>query len=119
MAKGRRWFHRTINLRPPAVVGAETNATSFPGAIGGICRNPLAYGKLVSKIRTTVEASCEVTLSTPEAPGNTPYLGTVIREHPRIFVPSLDGTTRVVPLKRAEIYIDFIPGARMAPWPFA
>ena len=75
--------------------------------------------KSLSEIHTTFEASCEVALSTPEAPGNMPYLGTVIREHQRIFVPSVGGTARVVPPEGAQIYIDFIPGARMAPWPFA
>ncbi|KAH6643841.1 cytochrome P450 monooxygenase-like protein [Boeremia exigua] len=89
------------------IAGSETTATTLSGTTYLLLRNPNAYKRLVAEIRSTFQASTDITI---EAVNAMPYLLAALAEGLRFYPPVPTGFPRKVPGSGQEVSGHYIPG---------
>ncbi|KAJ4349096.1 hypothetical protein N0V95_004877 [Ascochyta clinopodiicola] len=89
------------------VAGSETTATTLSGTTYLLLKNPAAYTRLTSEIRSAFPTAASITL---DAVNTLPYLLAVLQEGLRYYPPVPTGFPRTVPGAGQAISGHFIPG---------
>ena len=85
---------RVVDLMICRIAGSETTATSLCGMTYYLSRNPEAYNKLATEVRTAFKTYGEINAKSTEA---LPYLQAAIWESLRVFPPVPIGMPRISP----------------------
>jgi cytochrome P450 len=89
------------------LAGTETSATALAGTTFLLLRNPTAYRKLVTEIRSRFSSADQISV---DEVGKLDYLVAVLHEGMRYYPPAATGLARVVPAGGDVISGRYIPG---------